>query len=144
MSEPRHAFEESLISGYVDGELTQSEAQRVRIHLEDCAACNDTADELTKLREATMGSAFQLPDEDWGEAPSGGASRVLRNAGIVIALAWLVGLVGYIILELANSEDILGILLVGGFVLAAGLILASVVIDRLAARKTDRYRRVKK
>jgi len=144
MSEARHAFDEALISGYLDGELAQGEAQGVRIHLEDCAACSQTAAELAKIRGVTMGSAFQVPNDDWGEAPRGGLSRVLRNAGIVVALAWLVGLVVYTIVELANSEDLLGILLLGGFVLATGLILASVLIDRMEARKTDRYGRVKK
>jgi anti-sigma factor RsiW len=145
MTDPRHHVDEILISGYLDGELTQGDTQRVRIHLEDCPACRATADELTKLKEVTMGSKFQIPrDLQWDEAPRSSASRLARDAGLVIGLAWLVAVIGYLIVELAGTEDVLGILLVGGFVLSAGLIIVSVLLDRRDAYKTDRYRRVKK
>ena len=92
-----------------------------------------------------MGSRFQVPqDMQWDENPSGGTSRLLRSAGIVIGLAWLVGLVGYVLVELSGEGDLFGIMLVGGFVLSAGLILASAYLDRRHARRTDRYERVKK
>lgn len=145
MSEPKHRFDEALISGYLDGELTQGEAQRVRIHLEGCAECRATADELRKLKEVTMSSEFKVPDDGWDEAPRGSVSHLLRNAGLVVGLAWIIGLVMWLIWELANDpEALVGLLLVGGFLLSAGLILASVLIDRRRAMKTDRYRRVKK
>ena len=57
MSETQHGFDEALISGYLDRELTQGEAQRVRLHLEDCAECRSLADEITRLREATMATS---------------------------------------------------------------------------------------
>jgi anti-sigma factor RsiW len=145
MTEQRHPFDDALISGYLDGELTQEEAQRVRIHLEDCATCRETANEMSRIREATMDSQFHAPqDLQWDESPRGGTSRLLRYTGLVIGLAWLIGIVGYLIVELAGSDDILGVLLVAGFVLSAGLILASAFLDRREARKTDRYRRVEK
>jgi predicted anti-sigma-YlaC factor YlaD len=145
MTDPRHHFDEILISGYLDGELTQADDQRVRIHLEDCPTCRETADELTKFKEATMSSKFQTPrDLQWDEAPRSGASRLARNAGLVIGLAWLLAVIGYVIVELVGTEDVLGILLVGGFVLSAGLIIVSALLDRRDAYKTDRYRRVKK
>lgn len=145
MTDPRHEFDETLISGYLDGELTQGEAQRVRLHLEDCTACRALADEITKLKEATMSSEFKIPDDGWDEAPRGSTSRVLRNAGLLVGLVWLAGLGMWLIWELANDpEGLLGLLLVGGFVLAAGLILASVAIDRRRASKTDKYRRIQK
>jgi predicted anti-sigma-YlaC factor YlaD len=145
MNEPKHGLDEALISGYLDGELSQGEAQRVRIHLEDCVGCRAIADELGKLKEATMSSEFKVPDDGWDETPRGGTSRILRNAGLVVGLAWIVGIVMWLIWELANDpEGLVGLLLVGGFLLSAGLILASVLIDRRRAMKTDRYRRVKK
>ena len=145
MNEPTHGFDEVLISGYLDDELTQGEAQQVRIHLEDCATCRATAAELQKLKEATMSSDFKVPDDGWDETPRGGASRILRNAGLLVGLAWIVGLTMWLIWELANDpEGLVGLLLVGGFLLSAGLILASVLIDRRRAMKTDRYRRVQK
>ena len=145
MTEPRHDFDDALISGYLDGELTQEEAQLVRIHLEDCVTCRKTADEMSRIREATMGSQFHVPqDTQWDEAPRGSTSRLLRDAGLVIGLAWLVAVIGYLLVELVGSEDLVGILLVGGLLVSAGLILASALLDRRDALKSDRYRRVKK
>jgi anti-sigma factor RsiW len=145
MTESPHHFDETLISGYLDGELSQGDAQQVRIHLEDCAACRATADEMRTIKEATMDSRFQIPpDTQWDESPRGGTSRLLRNAGIIIGLAWLLGTIAYTVVELSDSQDIGGILLVGGFVLATALILASAFIDRRETKKTDRYRRVNK
>jgi len=145
MTSHDHDFDETLLSGHVDGELTQAEAQRVRVHLQDCVACREFIDQATKLKEATMGSEFQVPrDVQWDETPRSGTSRLLRNAGVVIGLAWLLAAIGWVIVELAGSEDILGLVLVGGFVVSAALVLASVYLDRREASKTDRYRRVDK
>jgi hypothetical protein len=146
MTEPRHGFDEALLSGYLDGELTQGEAQRVRLHLEDCTTCRETAEEMTTLKKATMGSRFQVPlDTQWDETPRGGSSRLLRNAGLAVGLVWITAMTMWLIWELANDpEGLVGLLLVGGFLLSAGLILASVLIDRRRELKTDRYRRVQK
>ena len=42
---------ELLISGYLDGELTQSDRQRVDLILEDCIQCTETHQEMKKYRE---------------------------------------------------------------------------------------------
>jgi predicted anti-sigma-YlaC factor YlaD len=145
MNQPQHGFDEALISGYLDGELTQADAQRVRLHLEDCIECRAVADELAQLKEATMSSEFKIPDDGWDETPRGGASHLLRNAGAVVGLAWLFGMTLWLIWELANDPDaLIGLLLVGGFLVSAGLLLASVIIDRRRTIKNDKYRRVQK
>ena len=38
-----------LLSGYIDGELTQQQAQRVRIHCERCDACTEELERLEEL-----------------------------------------------------------------------------------------------
>ena len=145
MNQPQHSFDEALISGYVDGELTQAGVQSVRLHLEECAECRATADELAQLKEATMSSEFKIPDDGWDETPRGGTSHLLRNAGLLVGLAWIVGLTMWLIWELATDpEALIGLLLVGGFLISAGLILASVIIDRRRAMKNDKYTRVQK
>jgi anti-sigma factor RsiW len=145
MMETRHNFDESRISGYLDGELTQGEAQGVRVHLEDCAACRETADEMTKLKEVTMGSRFSVAqDTQWDERPRSGTSRLLRRAGLVIGLAWLISVTVWVLVELVGSEDTLGVVFVSGFLLSAGLILASALLDRREAEKEDPYRKVEK
>ena len=66
----RPKFDESLFSGYLDGELTQGDSQRVRLHLEDCSSCRDLVGDLQRIREAAMTTEFPVPsDEEWREAP---------------------------------------------------------------------------
>lgn len=146
-------FPEELLSGRLDGELTQAEDQRVRVHLEDCPSCRRLYLELQTLREAAVSTEFSVPDRvsdldpDLGaeEKPLTPASRVLRWLGwallVVYALTipalWLGRWVTF------HEDLFVWVLLVsalGGF----GLLLASLVLDRIRSAKTDRYRRVKK
>ena len=141
-----HRFDEALISGYLDGELTQSEAQRVRLHLEDCAECHRLADELGRIREATMTTDFPVPDDrQWDETPVSGLSALFRNLGWTVMLLWIGGLAAYGIWQLAtHPENLMEGLLVFGVWFGVGLVFLSVLIDRIKSIKTDRYRRVQK
>jgi len=147
MNERSHTFDEALISGYLDGELTQGDSQRVRLHLDECAECRHVADQLLELKEATMTTEFQVPeDTQWDETPRGAASRILHSFGWLAAIAWVVGLGAYLIWQIATGsqsvefEGLIGF----GLMLAFALVFASALIDRLKTRKTDPYRRVKK
>ena len=146
MSDLKHGFDEALLSGYLDGELTQGEEQRVRLHLEDCAECRTTTDELQKLRKATMETSMNIPnDTQWDEAPRGGLSTFLGSFGWLIAVAWVIGLAGYGIWQVAtNSQNLFEAVVVFGLWLGFGLVFLSVLIDRLKTRKTDPYRRIEK
>ena len=147
MSEGRHGFDEALISGYLDGELTQGDEQRVRLHLEDCAECRFVADELRKLREVTMNTEFQVPeDTQWDETPRGAISRFLHNFGWLIAGLWVVGIAVYLVWQIATDSESLQFEGVLGFalLLAFGLVILSALVDRLKTRKNDPYRKVLK
>jgi hypothetical protein len=141
-----HKFDEALISGYLDGELTQGDEQRVRLHLEDCERCRGLADELAKLREVTMSTEFRVPDDmQWDETPRGGLSAVFRNFGWMILLAWVAGITGFALWQVATETENIWEALIGfSMFLGFGLVFLSVLIDRLKARKTDRYLGVKK
>ena len=146
MSELNHKFDEALISGYLDGELTQRDDQRVRLHLEGCAECQAVADGMRKMKEATMTSEFQVPeDTQWDEKPRGSVSGFLSNFGWMIAIVWVIAIVGYGIWQVAtDAEDLLEAILVFGLWLGFGLVFLSVLIDRLKTFKTDPYRRIEK
>ena len=147
MSEQSHTFDEALISAYLDGELTQGDSQRVRLHLDDCAACRRIADDMLKLKEATMTTEFRVPeDTQWDETPRGAASRIFHSFGWLVAIAWVVGLGAYFIWQIATgSESVEFEGLIGfGLMLAVALVFVSALIDRLKTRKTDPYRKVKK
>lgn len=147
MSRGEHGFDDALISGYVDGELTQGDDQRVRLHLEDCAECSQTADDLRRLKEATMTTEFRVPeDTQWDETPRNAASRILHNFGWLLVAAWAAGLLGHLGWQAATDADSFQFeaLLGFGLLLALGLVFLSALIDRLQTRKSDPYRKVKK
>lgn len=142
-----HQFDEVLLSGYLDGELTQGDSQRVRLHLEHCADCRTMIEQLKTLREATMNAEFQVPeDTQWDERPRGALSRLLHNFGWLIAGGWVVGLVAYVIWQIATESESIQWEAILGFalLLAFGLIILSALIDRLKTRKNDPYRKVLK
>lgn len=141
------SFDEALLSAYLDDELTQEESQPVRIHLEECASCRNTFEEMKEIREATMTTPFKsIDDGQWDERPRGPLSRVLRGAGWALLLVWILGVSFIGLREVAAGPAMTGpeILLIGGLFGGGLLLFLSVLIDRLQTYKTDRYRRVQK
>jgi len=135
-----------LISGYLDGELTQGDEQRVRLHLEGCPACRAEVAAMREIREAQMTTPFRVPEDDqWREAPRGATSRTLRWAGWILLAAGLAVAAWEGGRELLASEapwtELLPPL---ALVVGGALLLLSVLLDRLAAARTDRYRRIEK
>ena len=136
------SIDESLLSGYLDGALTQGETQRIRLHLEECASCRQQVEEMRTLREVALSTRFTAPPEDrWPELPKTRISRFSRFSGWLLVILWLVVVSGLALWRfLSNTGDPVEIFLVlglpGGFV----LLFASVLLDRLRDLKTDRYR----
>jgi hypothetical protein len=139
-------FPEELLSGYLDRALTQGEEQRVRVHVEDCAACRTLLAELTALRETAMTTEFPLPpDDQWDERPRGGLSFALRGGGWLIVIAWILAVAGFAAWEVATGQHSLLVkLFVFGGASGAALLFCSALVDRLRALPGDRYRRVEK
>jgi predicted anti-sigma-YlaC factor YlaD len=140
------SFDEKLISGHLDGELTQAADQRVRIHLETCDHCRNLYEELRTMREATMSTQFVEPsDEQWNERPRGTASLLSRSLGWMLAIVWLVAVTGFGLWHAwHDTEGLFERLLVFGGLAAFGLLLLSVLVDRIRISRTDRYREVEK
>ncbi len=141
-----HAFDETLITGYLDGELTQATEQKVRIHLEDCGCCGSLLEELRTLREATMSTEFSRPDDtQWDEHPRGSISWFARSTGWVLAILWVVVVSAYALWEFwqAPTHPVERLLVVGGLS-ALALLFVSVLLDRIKAARTDPYREVEK
>lgn len=140
------AFDQTLLSGYLDRELTQGESQRVRLHLEDCAACRAVLADLARLREATRTTPFRPPEDDgWDERPRGLASLLSRRVGWTMGLAWAAVVLCFAVWQLVTAPEDLGVkLLVVSAAAGPVLLFLSVLFDRLRTFKTDRYRRVLK
>ncbi len=140
------SFDEALLTGYLDGVLTQADDQRVRLHLEDCAGCRRLIDEMREAREATMTTRFELPtDDQWNEAPRGLASRLSFGLGWILLLIWAVGMLGLVVGHLwSEAMPLTEKLLLFGGISGGALLLLSVLIDRLKAMRNDPYRRVER
>jgi anti-sigma factor RsiW len=140
------SFDGALISGYLDQELTQADDQRVRVHLEGCAHCSALLGELEGMREVAMTTRFENPtDDQWNEAPAGGASLAARGLGWIMAVVWIVAVTGFGLWHAATGpESLLEKLFVFGGISAVVLLFLSVLFDRLQRAKTDRYREVQK
>lgn len=139
-------FDQTLLSGHLDGELTQGDEQRVRIHLEDCAECRAHYEEFEQLREATMTTKLDEPrDLQWDERPRGFFSGISRGFGWLILVVWAVGTAGFGLWQLAAEPEALAEkLIVFGGLFGIGLLFVSILVDRLRSARTDRYREVKK
>lgn len=139
-------FPEEMLSGYLDGALTQGDEQRVRLHLEDCPACRGELAELAELREAARTTRFVTPaDEAWDERPHGAASRLLHGGGWVLLVAWLVAIAGYALWQVAvDTRPTLEKLALFAGLAGGVMLLASVALDRLRELPGDRYRRLKR
>ena len=147
MPEPcGRTFDEALLSGYVDRALVQRDEQRVRVHLEQCAVCRAVVEDLRAAREATMTSEFLTPrDDEWSETPRTESSRMLVGLGWPLVTAWAVLMIGYALWESWHeTENLVERLLLLGGATGFGLLFFGVLLDRLKAAKTDRYREVRK
>ena len=141
-----HRFDQHLISGYLDGELTQQDTQRVRIHLEDCPECKALAAELKAVKEATMSTTFHVPkDDQWDESPRSPVTRWLQRIGWVVALVWLTVTVAYGVWQVTRDvENLWELVLVFGLWAGLGLVFVAVAVDQIGKRKNDKYRSVQK
>lgn len=141
-----HSFDEQLLSGHLDHELTQAEEQQVRVHLEDCEICREQFGQLELMRKASMSTPFAIPDdEQWNEQPRTGASHLFRGTGWILVIAWFAVSLGFAAWTFATEpgHPLIKLLVVSGLA-GMGLLFVSVLLDRLRSAKTDRYRRVQK
>ena len=141
-----HSFDEQLLSGHLDRELTQAEEQQVHIHLEDCETCRTLFAQLELMRKASMSTPFDTPDdEQWNERPRTPTSSVFRGSGWILLLIWFtvsLGVAGWAFAT-EPGHPLMKLLVASGLA-GLALLFVSVVLDRLRSSRTDRYRRVKK
>jgi anti-sigma factor RsiW len=138
-----------LLSGLLDGELTQQQAQRVQIHLDTCAACRRLHADLKNMKQQLRQLSYPVGDEEMLIALEKDlvASGSLTLGWILLALgaaiAVIAGTVGLFTFFAAPGVPVLvkvfnGLLVFGGLAL-----FVSVVRQRLLTYKKDKYRHVK-
>ncbi len=136
---------EVYLSGYVDGELTQEKRQLVRVHLDRCSDCAKVLAELQQVKRSTEQLSFEQPTgEDWIYTQNHIIGRVSRRMGWLVVVTWLVMLLTYTGYNYASNpnENMIEKIIVFGLIVGLGLLLFSVLSERLRERATDRYRGV--
>ena len=134
-----------LLSGYIDGELTQQQAQRVRVHVEACPECREELERLQALRKEVGGSRLSPLSEDiWREHMNEPTVQLSRGIGWLLFIVGVIGISGLAIYEFVidtsmptHIKVITGLIWIG-----LGALLVSVLWQRLIERKSDKYKDV--
>jgi len=136
---------EVLLSGLVDGELTEEEQRRLDSHLAECAHCQR---ELDALRRMVVGTSLLLhapavPEETWERFADDVYNRVERRGGWIIFIVGAVLLLLFGIFQFVTQPwgSALLKVLVAAPLMGLGVLLMSVLRERLHALKHDRYTR---
>lgn len=147
MTAERHEEIRRMLSACLDGELTQGEEQRVRVHLEGCAECRQAYEELARLQQMTRSLHFASPPEDrMKELEKSLMVQAPRRLGWLFVLgglaAWLIyAAVTYVRhWRPPTAEELIASAVGIGFV----MLLASVIAERVRQLPHDRYRRIEK
>ena len=133
------------LSGYLDGELTQQERQRLDLHLADCQDCAGMLRELEDLRERMGQSGLSQKYEDvWREEMDDLGVKLSRGIGWVLLVGAVAIIGGFIVLQFLTDPGITGTwkFIIGAFYVGLLGLFISVLRQRLLERKTDRYKDV--
>ncbi len=134
-----------LMSGYVDGELTQQQRQFVEVHARDCETCRRKLDELEELRARFAELDLEeVNTTEWRERMNEPTVETTRNVGWVVFIGGVVlaATVGVVSFFGASDVSTLAKLIVAGVYGGLVLLLISVARQRLIEQKTDKYRDV--
>jgi len=135
----------ALVSGYIDGELTQQQRQRVEIHCDRCAACRQELDKLKQLRDEVGRSRLSEYGEDkWRESMHDTTTKLSRGIGWLLLIGGALA-VGGIILHGFITDPTLELhmkVIFGAIYGGLAVLFISVLRQRLIERKTDKYKDV--
>ena len=134
-----------MISGYLDGELTQQQSQCVDLHVGACGECARLLEELRALRARMGDSHLSSKQEDaWREEMDDPTVQLTRGIGWLLLIgAGLIIAGAVVVLFWTDSGITTGWkLVIGAFYLGLAGLFVSVIRQRLIERKTDKYKDV--
>lgn len=157
MTDPKQSPEkdcehfELLMMRRIDGEISPEDDTLLDNHLASCPSCANRFSQYSRLAAATAQVEMpELADEIWERYWAGVYNRLERRLAWVLVSLGAVATITYftvrLIIRLINDPDIalwakVGVLaLIGGFT----LLFVSVLRERLAVAKTDKYRHIKR
>lgn len=140
-----------LMMGYLDGELSPAEQTEFLQHLEACPACEEELRQHRQLKEITGRMRFIEPEDRlWELYWSNVYNRLERKVGWVLFSIGAVLLLSYATFQLLEEmflhEGISWSVRIGVISLIVGFytLLASVIRERIAIRRSDRYEDIKR
>ncbi|MBI1354517.1 MAG: hypothetical protein GC160_09230 [Acidobacteria bacterium] len=138
---------DQMLSAYLDGELTQQDSQRVRIHLENSPDARRQLEQLRTLQMATRSLAFPTPPDERLDALEQSLSvQGPRRLGWGLLAGGVVTLLLLVLVRLATLPDVpLYVkLILGAIGIGFALLLGSVARQRWLELPYDRYRGIKR
>jgi len=148
MSNESKHFDEHVaeqLSGYVDGELTQQQRQRIELHCASCTECATDLRELKELRESIGNVRLSNKNPDvWREMMNDTTVQTSRGIGWLLLIGGVLAClgIGVFVFLFDTSIGLVEKLIVGAIYGGLALLFYSVLRQRLIERKTDKYKDV--
>jgi hypothetical protein len=137
-----------LISGYLDGELSPDQRQRLENHLQTCPVCAEELRQFTAMKEELAMFKFKEPsDAELQRYWSGVYNRLERGIGWILFSVGAIVALSYggfkLVEEMIADPDIALVLKIGVVALIFGTVIlfVSLLRERLSLRKSDKYSR---
>ena len=133
------------LSGYLDGEVTQQQRQRVELLLEESPALRFELAELKKMQSTVKTLAHkELGKERLNEMVSSPTQWVARKSGWALYLVGLAVLVGWGLYQFSRDNEVHLVekIATGMVLMGVVLLFASVLRKRLNEARNERYKDV--
>jgi hypothetical protein len=133
------------LSGFLDGELSQQEAQRISVHLSQCASCSQTYEQLKQIQGAVSETFYPNMEQQKMHAVLQDLTsrRMFDFAWFAIVSGVLISIVfGVYHFFLDSSIPLYG-KIVMSLIWGGGIgLFLTVLRQRLIISKTDKYNKV--
>ena len=140
-----------LLMGYLDGELSAEEKDRLEKHLKTCASCQEELGDFRKLIAITNEVGLLEPEDKLWERHWGGIyNRIERRIGWVLFGVAAIALLiygGFVMVEEIVTDPKISVLLKVGIcamIIGLAILFVSVVRERLFFWSNDRYKNVRR
>lgn len=139
---------QSMITAYVDGELPPQKRERLERHLAACPSCKQELTEVAALKEELAMLKFTEPTDAelrryWRSIYNRlerGAGWILFSVGAIVLLCYG----GFKLVEQLVRDPTVAWVVKGGvlaLIFGAVILFVSLLRERLAVRKADKYSR---
>ncbi len=139
---------QDMLTAYIDGELPDSQRQKLQEHLDGCETCRSQLQAYRRLKEDLDMIQFKEPtDAELQRYWQGIYNRLERGVGWMLFSAGAIVLLCYGVFKLLETlirnPTVEWILKVGAVAMVFGLVVlfVSILRERLSLRKVDKYSR---